>query len=375
MNRDHAFLGASSAHRWLNCTLSPMLEKDIPDTVNEYTEEGTLAHEIAETILKHAIGTISDEEHDRILQELKEHESFYEGMLEEVKVYTDYCLSKYGKVYVEYTLDLSPYVPESFGTADCVVIHDHQIEVVDLKFGKGVEVSPKDNPQLMLYGLGALEAFDYIYDIEEVTMSVAQIRLHDVESYTMKAEDLRKWGEEVVKPKAQLAFEGKGETKAGEWCTFCKMKDRCKTRSQYLLESYEKYKGKEELKPEELAEILEKAKDIKKWLSDVEKYALDLALKGTDIPGFKVVEGRSNRIIVDPDALAKVLIELGYSAQEIYELKNITTLEKLLGKKKFAEISQEYVTKPEGKPTLAKVSDKRQEIVETEFEFKKEEKK
>lgn len=373
MNRDHAFLSASSAHRWLNCTLSPMLEKDIPDTVNEYTEEGTLAHEIAETILKHAIGTISDEEHDRILQELKEHESFYEGMLEEVKVYTDYCLSKYGKVYVEYTLDLSPYVPEGFGTADCVVIHDHQIEVVDLKFGKGVEVSPKDNPQLMLYGLGALEAFDYIYDIEEVTMSVAQIRLHDVESYTMKAEDLRKWGEEVVKPKAQLAFEGKGETKAGEWCTFCKMKDRCKTRSQYLLESYEKYKGKEELKPEELAEILEKAKDIKKWLSDVEKYALDLALKGTDIPGFKVVEGRSNRIIVDPDALAKVLIELGYSAQEIYELKNITTLEKLLGKKKFAEISQEYVTKPEGKPTLAKVSDKRQELVETEFKFFKEE--
>ena len=213
MNRDHAFLSASSAHRWLNCTLSPMLEKDIPDTVNEYTEEGTLAHEIAETILKHAIGTISDEEHDRILQELKEHESFYEGMLEEVKVYTDYCLSKYGKVYVEYTLDLSPYVPESFGTADCVVIHDHQIEVVDLKFGKGVEVSPKDNPQLMLYGLGALEAFDYIYDIEEVTMSVAQIRLHDVESYTMKAEDLRKWGEEVVKPKAQLAFEGKVKQK------------------------------------------------------------------------------------------------------------------------------------------------------------------
>lgn len=373
MNRDHAFLSASSAHRWLNCTLSPMLEKDIPDTVNEYTEEGTLAHEIAETILKHAIGTISDEEHDRILQELKEHESFYEGMLEEVKVYTDYCLSKYGKVYVEYTLDLSPYVPEGFGTADCVVIHDHQIEVVDLKFGKGVEVSPKDNPQLMLYGLGALEAFDYIYDIEEVTMSVAQIRLHDVESYTMKAEDLRKWGEEVVKPKAQLAFEGKGETKAGEWCTFCKMKDRCKTRSQYLLESYEKYKGKEELKPEELAEILEKAKDIKKWLSDVEKYALDLALKGTDIPGFKVVEGRSNRIIVDPDALAKVLINLGYNEQEIFELKSITALEKLLGKKKFAEISQKYITKPEGKPTLAKMSDKRQELVETEFKFFKEE--
>ena len=372
MNRDHAFLSASSAHRWLNCTLSPMLEKDIPDTVNEYTEEGTLAHEIAETILKHAIGTISDEEHDRILQELKEHESFYEGMLEEVKVYTDYCLSKYGKVYVEYTLDLSPYVPESFGTADCVVIHDHQIEVVDLKFGKGVEVSPKDNPQLMLYGLGALEAFDYIYDIEEVIMSVAQIRLHDVESYTMKAEDLRKWGEEVVKPKAQLAFEGKGETKAGEWCTFCKMKDRCKTRSQYLLESYEKYKGKEELKPEELAEILEKAKDIKKWLSDVEKYALDLALKGTDIPGFKVVEGRSNRIIVDPDALAKVLINLGYNEQEIFELKSITALEKLLGKKKFAEISQKYITKPEGKPTLAKMSDKRQELVETEFKFKEE---
>ncbi|HOP25486.1 MAG TPA: DUF2800 domain-containing protein [Defluviitoga sp.] len=372
MNNEHAFLSASSAHKWLNCTSSPTLEARIPDTPNEYTQEGILAHEIAETILKYATKAISDEEYEKILNELKEHKSFYEGMLDEIKIYTDYCLSKTGKIYVEYPLDLSLYVPEGFGTADCVIVYDQKIEVVDLKFGKGVEISPTDNPQLMLYGLGALEAFDYIYDIEEVTMSVAQIRLHDIESYTMKAEKLRKWGEEVVKPKAQLAFEGKGETKAGEWCVFCKVRDRCKTRSEYLLESYEKYKEKEELKPEELAEILEKSKEIKTWLSDIEKYALDLALKGTDIPGFKVVEGRSNRIIVDPDALAKVLIELGYSAQEIYELKNITTLEKLLGKKKFAEISQEYVTKPEGKPTLAKVSDKRQEIVETEFEFKEE---
>lgn len=373
MNNEHAFLSASSAHRWLNCTLSPVLEARIPDTPNEYTQEGILAHEIAETILKHATKAISDEEYEKILNELKEHESFYEGMLDEIKIYTDYCLSKTGKIYVEYSLDLSLYVPEGFGTADCVIVYDQKIEVVDLKFGKGVEISPTGNPQLMLYGLGALEAFDYIYDIEEVTMSVAQIRLHDIESYTMKAEELRKWGEEVVKPKAQLAFEGKGETKAGEWCVFCKVRDRCKTRSEYLLENYEKYKEKEELKPEELAEILEKSKEIKTWLSDIEKYALDLALKGTDIPGFKVVEGRSNRIIVDPDALAKVLIELGYSEQEIFELKSITALEKLLGKKKFAEISQKYITKPEGKPTLAKVSDKRQEIVETEFEFNKKE--
>ncbi len=372
MNSEHAFLSASSAYRWLNCTLSPTLESGIPDTLSGYAEEGVLAHEIAETMLKRSIGDISEEEFKRVIKELKEHESFYEGMLEEVKIYTDYCLSKDGKIYIEYPLDLSVYVPEGFGTADCVIVYNHQIEVVDLKFGKGVEVSPKDNPQLMLYGLGALEAFDYIYDIEEVIMSVAQIRLHDVESYTMKAEDLRKWGEEVVKPKAQLAFAGKGKTKAGEWCVFCKARDRCKTRSQYLLESYEKYKENEELKPEEIAEILEKAKDIKTWLSDVEKYALDLALKGTDIPGFKVVEGRSNRLIVDPDALAKVLINLGYNEQEIFELKSITALEKLLGKKKFAEISQKYITKPEGKPTLAKMSDKRQELVETEFKFKEE---
>ena len=372
MNSEHAFLSASSAYRWLNCTLSPTLESGIPDTLSGYAEEGVLAHEIAETMLKRSIGDISEEEFKRVIKELKEHESFYEGMLEEVKIYTDYCLSKDGKIYIEYPLDLSVYVPEGFGTADCVIVYNHQIEVVDLKFGKGVEVSPKDNPQLMLYGLGALEAFDYIYDIKEVIMSVAQIRLHDVESYTMTAENLRKWGEEIVKPKAILAFEGKGETKAGGWCMFCKVRDRCKTRSQYLLESYEKYKENEELKPEEIAEILEKAKDIKTWLSDVEKYALDLALKGTDIPGFKVVEGRSNRLIVDPDALAKVLINLGYNEQEIFELKSITALEKLLGKKKFAEISQKYITKPEGKPTLAKMSDKRQELVETEFKFKEE---
>ena len=215
MNNEHAFLSASSAHRWLNCTLSPVLEAGIPDTPSGYAEEGVLAHEIAETILKRAIGTISEEEYKYIIEEIKGHEMFYEGMLEEVKIYTDYCLSKDGKIYIEYPLDLSVYVPEGFGTADCIIIYNHRVEVVDLKFGKGVEVSPKNNPQLMLYGLGALEAFDYIYDIEEVIMSVAQIRLHDVESYTMKAEDLRKWGEEVEKPKPNFFLKKKEKTRGG----------------------------------------------------------------------------------------------------------------------------------------------------------------
>lgn len=299
MNTEHAFLSASNAHRWLNCTKSPMLEQDIPDEENEYTQEGTLAHEIAETILKKENKEITEKEYKQKIKELKKHEKFYEGMFEEVKIYTDYCLQKNVKMYVEYTLDLSSYIPKGFGTADCILINENNIEIVDLKFGKGVEISAKENPQLMIYGLGALEAFDYIYDIQEVTMSVAQIRLHDVESYTMKAEDLRRWGEEVVKPKAKLAFEGKGEMKAGEWCRFCKVSDICRTHSDYLLAVHEKYKEKEKekLTPEEIAEILAKSKKIKHWLSDLEKYALDLALKGTDIPGFKVVEGRSNRLI------------------------------------------------------------------------------
>lgn len=388
--REHAFLSASSAHRWLNCTKAPVLEQTVPDTTNIYAEEGSLAHEIAELILRAEINSndFADiAEYEEFMSELKNNELFYEGMLNEIDIYTTYCIERYHEfkakdkltvIAIEQKLDFSKYVPEGFGTGDCVIIGDNKIEVIDLKFGKGVEVEVENNPQLMLYGLGALEAFDFLYNIEEVILTVAQVRLGGISSWSISAKDLKAWGEEVVKEKAILAFNGKGETVPGDWCMFCKFKGQCKARSQYLKKIYEmhKEKEKESLSLDELSDILKHEKLIKDWLKDVTEYALQLALSGIKIPGFKVVEGRSNRKIVDEEGLAELLISLGYPEEKIYkpkEINTITALEKLVGKKEFEELSAGYVEKPEGKPTLVEDSDRRESIVQTvedEFDFK-----
>lgn len=373
----HAYLSASSSHRWLNCTKAPLLEQGFPDTTSIYAEEGTLAHEIGELILK---GEWDRQDH--IIND----DLFYEGMVNEVEIYTTYCIERFNefkaedklsKMDIEQRLDYSKYAPEGFGTGDCVIVGNNKLEVIDLKFGKGVEVDPKENSQLMLYGLGALEAYDFLYDIKKVTLTVAQVRLGGISSWTISANALRDWGENEVKEKAKLAFDGKGETNPGDWCMFCKFKGQCKARSEYLKDLYDQYKDrdKETLSLEDLSEILANEKLIKNWLKDIEEYALGLGLSGTKIPGFKVVEGRSNRRITDGEGLAKVLIDKGYKEDDVYrpkEIKTITALEKLVGKKDFAELSVGYIEKPEGRPTLVKDSDKRQSIVQTvedEFDF------
>lgn len=376
-DRDHAFLSASASHRWLECTKAPMLEADFEDTTSIYAEESTLAHELGELKLKNSW---------RKQNRIKNHELFYEGMVNEVDIYVTYCKETFNEfkakdplsqMDIEQRLDYSSYAPEGFGTGDCVIIGDNRVEVIDLKFGKGVEVDPKENTQLMLYGLGALEAYDFLFDIKEVTLTVAQVRLQGISSWTISAKDLREWGESVVKPRALLAYEGKGEAIPGDWCRFCKFKGQCSARAEQLTNVYKQFKEKERetLELEDLAYILDHEKLIQNWLKDVSEYALGLGLAGTKIPGYKVVEGRSNRRISDGEGLATVLIGNGYEAEDVYrpqEIKTITALEKLVGKKDFAELSEAYITKPEGKPTLAKDSDKRKSIVQTpedEFDF------
>ncbi len=390
----HAYLSASSSHRWLNCTKAPILEQGFPDTSSIFAEEGTLAHEIAELTLWLDLNkNDNDPEVKELIEKfkaefnlLKKHELFYEGMINEVEIYTTYCLERFNEFKVmdkhsimdiEQRLDYSKYAPKGFGTGDCVIVGDNRIEVIDLKFGKGVEVDPVNNSQLMLYGLGALEAYNFLYDIKEVTLTVAQVRLGGISSWTLSTKELEDWGENEVKDKAKLAFDGKGETNPGDWCMFCKFKGQCKARSEYLKDLYDLYKDrdKETLSLEDLSEILANEKLIKNWLKDVEDYALGLGLSGTKIPGFKVVEGRSNRRITDGECLANVLIDKGYEEEDVYrpkEIKTITALEKLVGKKEFAELSEGYIEKPEGKPTLAKDSDRRKSIVQTpedEFDF------
>lgn len=372
----HAYLSASSSHRWLECTKSPFLESTVPDSTSFYAAEGTLAHEIGELMLK---GNWKNQK--RIVED----DLFYKGMVEEVEMYTSYCQERLNELLVEddlsvmeieRRLDFSKFVPKGFGTGDCVLIGNKTLEVIDLKFGKGVPVDPTENSQLMLYGLGALDAFDFLYEIDTVVLTIAQVRLDGIKSWRISKNDLIKWGEEYVRPRAIDAYEGIGETVPGDWCRFCKFKSNCRARAEYNLELTMIYKEAkaESLTLEDIAKILDRESEISNWLKDITEYALDEALKGTYIPGYKVVEGRSNRKLIEPDKIAEVLMKNMFSEAEIFkpkEINNLTTLEKLVGKKDFTELVGDYIIKPPGKPTLVVESDKRPAIndIEDEFEF------
>ncbi len=380
----HALLGASSASRWLNCTPSARLTEKIEDKSSEYAAEGTLAHSIGELLLRKELKLIKKKDFDNELKTFKENELYYEGMIDEVSDYVDYAMEQYNaalaktkdaKIFLEEKLDYSNYVPEGFGTGDCIIIADGEMEIIDLKFGKGVEVSPVDNPQLKLYGLGAYDKYGFIYGIEKIKMTIAQVRLNNISSSDISSEMLEEWVENELRPKAKLAYAGKGETVPGEWCGFCKVKATCKARAEINTEFYQEHnKDSKLLDTVEIAEILAVADEIKKWADDVQAYALETALEGTKYPGWKLVEGRSNRKITDEDALATKLIDEGYQEDKIYKpkaLEGITNLEKIVGKKNFADISAGLIGKPPGKPVLVTIDDKRAELdsVETEFDF------
>lgn len=384
MARKHALLSASSADRWLNCTPSARLTEDIKDKSSPYAAEGTLAHDLGELKLKKELKQITTRTFNKELKEIQAHEMYYTGMDDDVEDYTNYVIETYhealtktkdAQIFLEERLDFSMYVPEGFGTGDCVIIADGEMEVIDLKFGKGVEVSPINNSQLKLYALGAYEKFGFIYGIESITMTIAQVRLNNISSWTITADMLEEWAEEKLKPTAQIAYEGKGETVPGDWCTFCKVRHTCRARAELMLGTYEKFdKDPGTLNGAEIAEVLEKAGDIQKWAKEMQEYALEEALNGTKFPGWKLVEGRSNRQIEDPDTLAEVLIKEGYEEEKIFKpkaLEGITNLEKLIGKKKFGELGSLFISKPPGKPTLVTEDDKRPELdsVEDEFDF------
>ncbi len=382
MTRKHALLSASSAERWLNCTPSARLAEPFEDTASPYAAEGTLAHNIGELQLQLALKLISAEKYNSELETLKEDEMYYEGMLDEVEDYTNYVLETYheavaktkdAKIFLEERLDFSMYVPEGFGTGDCIIIADGELEIVDLKFGKGVEVSPIGNSQLKLYALGAYEKYGFIYGVERITMTIAQVRLNNISSWVITADMLEEWAENELKEKANLAFEGKGETIPGPWCTFCKVKATCKARAEANINFYNKHnKDPNLLNILNIAEILGQADDIERWAKEMKQYALDEALKGTKYPGFKLVEGRSNRVIDDSEALAERLMNGGYKEEKIYKpktLEGITNLEKLIGKKKITQLSEGLISKPPGKPTLVNEDDKRPELDSVEEDF------
>jgi hypothetical protein len=373
--RAHALLSASGAHRWLNCTPSAKLEEAYGERKSSpYAAEGTLAHELSELYLKHdVLKTMWTDEFMAELDKVMAHELFNDEMLDVIPIYTDYCRDQFNEALqnsifsvmeIEQKLDLTEYIPESFGTADCVIISDGVMEVIDLKYGKGVPVYADYNPQLMLYGLGALNKYDFMYEIESVKLTVVQPRLNNISSFLISVEELRRWANDVLKPQAELAFSGEGELNAGEWCKFCAVKNKCRAlyEKQIELAKYE-FKEPKLLSDEEIADILGRIPQLVEWANSVSEYAKDEAVNhGKAWPGYKLVEGRSIRKWSDEDLAAKAILSIpGVSEDQVYntKLKGISDIEKLVGKKIFAEKLSEVVVKPQGAPTLVPESDKR----------------
>lgn len=368
MSRQHAILSASSAHRWLICAPSARIEEKCPDQVSVYAEEGTEAHATAEALIRKYLETGQIEKIDCDASIV----AYVDFVVERI----NFAKSRTSDpiILVEQRLDYSPWVPEGFGTGDVVIISDGTLEIIDLKYGKGVPVSAENNPQIRLYALGAINLFGYLYDIETVVMTIVQPRLDNITTEEINAEELLKWAEEYVKPRAELAWKGEGEFKAGDHCRFCRARHTCRARAEYNLElaRYD-FRKPELLADHEVAEILARAEELARWVADVQEYALDQAVNhGKKWPGYKLVEGRSVRKITDEAKAAEKLKAAGLTEDEIFKksLVGITTLEKKLGKKRFNELLGDLVEKPPGKPTLAPESDRRPEFNQAAEDFK-----
>lgn len=382
--RDHALLSASGASRWLKCPPSARLEDELPDTTSEFAKEGTVAHEVCEILLRKHLGLIAKATATKSINKLKKDKLFSAEMIDHANDYIDYITEKVKSddavVLVEEQLDFNQYVPEGFGTGDCIIIQDGILTIIDFKYGKGVSVSAEDNPQMKLYALGAVEMFGFIYEFAKVEMCIFQPRINNISESVETVEELIRWGNGVIIPAAKLAFEGKGQFCAGDHCRFCKLRNKCKCLADYCLETvkdeFEDLDGKLDkslLAPEDIAMIIGRMKTVQNWLKDVESYAINGVLDGTlEVPGYKVVEGRSNRVYADQDKVVDTLVTNGYPESALFEKKllTITAMEKAVGKKNFNTLLADLIEKPKGKPTIVPLSDKREPYsIANEFEI------
>jgi len=373
----HAKLSASGASRWLACTPSVRLEENYENTTSIYAEEGTFAHEYGELLLSLEYNYIKKRSFNSKLKKLKENEFYSKELEEYIHSYADSVIefvnelkakSKNILVFLEQRVDFSNWVPDGFGTGDVVVIADDTLHIMDLKYGKGVPVSADSNPQLRLYALGAYSEFGFLYDIEKVKMTILQPRLDNISTDEMDLEDLLKWADEEVKVKAEMAYNGEGDFESGDHCRFCKARNDCRKRAEDNIELAKKYDfaGTDVLNGFEIADILSWEKKVSDWLKDIKDFALQQAENnGVKYPGFKLVEGRSNRKYIDEGKVVEILTENGFDEEKLYKpmtLKGISDMEKTLGKKSFNELLNDYIIKPDGKPTLVSITDKRPEL-------------
>ena len=360
---NHAILSASGAHRWLACTPSARLEAEFGDQSGEAAAEGTAAHALAEHKLRKALKLRSRKPTSKYdSDEMDSHtDGYVEFVLEVIEQAKLSCADPL--VLIEHRLDFSPYVPDGFGTGDCIVIADGTLHIIDLKYGQGVLVESEGNPQMMLYALGALSEWSHLYEIDEVSMTIYQPRRENVSTYTVPKGGLYLWADEILVPKADLAFKGEGDYCAGEHCRFCRAAVKCRARAEekLALARFE-FALPPVLSDDEIAGILGRLDDVTSWANDIKDYALASAIGGREWPGYKLVAGRSNRRYSNEDAVAKTAKEAGYSDIWRKSLITLTDMERLMGKSKFSEVLGGLIERPPGKPTLVPDTDKRPAI-------------
>lgn len=366
----HAWVGPSSIARVLACPPSARFSEQFPDTASDYAAEGTEAHELCEYLVRKALGEKvrkpKGKFHCEEMQECAEgYAAFVMEMYETAKQTTPDAV-----LLLEQRVDVSEYIPECFGTADCILIADGTMTICDYKHGMGVRVDAEENPQLKTYALGALEMFGCLYDIDTIRLVIYQPRIENISDWTISKAELLQWAEETLKPTAQLAYKGEGEFCAGSHCRFCKAKAVCRKRAEQnlMLAQYD-FAPPMELENTEIPIILSKASELVAWVNDIKEYALSQALSGVRYDGYKLVEGRSNRKYTDKDAVAKAVTEAGFNPYSEPEILGITAMEKLLGKKKFSEVLGQYIEKPHGSPTLVPETDKRPEYTTVNDDF------
>jgi len=372
----HALLSPSGASRWLACTPSARLEETFASTTNSAAEEGTLAHALSELYLRSHLKLISTVNFKAELRRLKANALYNSEMDGYCVDYVDFITEKLNElkspsIFIEEKIDLTAYVPDGFGTADCVMIADHILDLNDLKYGKGVLVEAHENKQMMLYALGALKKFSLLYEIGLVRMTIYQPRLGNYSSYEIEAEELILWGDTYVKPKAQMAYNGEGEYCAGGHCKFCKAKTTCKALADYNMELAKYvFEDPNKLTDEDISAILEKAADFKTWLANIQEYALaEATLRQKKWPGFKLVAGRSNCVYANPTAIMETLQKTKLD-KSLYltepKLLGIGALEKNIGKSEVDKLVGSYIIKPAGAATLVPEWDKRPELNSSE---------
>lgn len=369
---NHALLSASASHRWLNCPPSVRLSETLPDEVSTYAEEGSQCHELCAYLVESALG----KEVENPIPHLRYYNSEMQNSAEEYKLYVLKAIEKAKSfcsdpaVFIEQRLDFSKWVKDGFGTGDAIIVADEVLQIIDYKHGLGVLVSAEHNSQMMCYALGALEAFDDIYNIKKIEMTIFQPRRENVSTWAITKEELLDWAEKLLAPTAILAYEGKGEFKAGDHCQFCKARAICRKRAEYNLElakyDFQKPDTLDEL---EIAALLSLFDNFISWATDVKEYALIQAQNGVHFEGFKIVEGKSNRKYTDEAKVAEVTLSAGFDPYE-KKVLGITAMTSLLGKKRFEELLGSLVYKPQGKPTLVPESDKRKAINTAKDDFK-----